>query len=273
MVRLKEIKDRLHPNETFRNWRASHTFGGTTKAKSLYIAGFRRKNFYYVAAITGAVLLIGGIVGGVSFRRSIGKAEDRGQNEGAIGQLMVAETTESRIRTLTSDGIVVVTTEISSFSTTVQRGAGTTLVQTTGVDGKTTAIPGSITFVMNSDDMMVAKTLLGSTFFMTQTDGITVPTTLYGAPTTFTDTNGNDVTSTLFSELTVVTEAGGNISTSLRSQSSSITVSTVNGQTTSPTQMDGPTATKTNGVVNSETSTTDQTKMYVNFSRSSQNKR
>lgn len=262
MVRLKEIKDKLRPNQRFRNWQASHTFGGTTKTKSLYIAGFRRKNFYYVAAATGAVILMGGIGGGVSVRKSVNRAENRGQSEAAMGQLIVTDITESRTRTLTSDGIVVVTTEVSSFVTTVQRGAGTTQIQTTGADGKTIAVPGSITFVTNSDGIMVDRTLLGSTLFVTLTDGVTVPTTLYGVPTTFTDTSGNDITTTIFSELTVVTETNGKIFTSLRSQSSSIAAPITSDQTVSPTQIDELTTTKTNGAVSTGTTSMGKTRTY-----------
>lgn len=253
MVRVKEIKDKFSLNQSFRSWKASHTFGGTTKAKSLYIAGFRRHNFYYVAAITGAILLIGGIAGGVGVRKSVNGAENRGQVQGAMGQLVATNIIESRTRTLTSNGILVLTTEISSFATTVQRGGGTTLIQTTGAGGERITIPGAITFVTNSDDRIVEKTLVGSTFFVTQPGGITVPTTLYGAPITFTDTNGKDITSTAFSELTVVTEADGDISTSLRSQPSSTAAPITSGQTTPPTQTSGDTSTGTSSIAQSRT--------------------
>lgn len=219
MVRLKEIRDKLRPNSSFRSWQASHTFGGTTKSKSLYIAGFRRKSFYYIAGLAATTVLVGGVTGGVSVRGSLRNAKELGQAEGALGQLVETSMTQTRIRTLTSDGFLILTTVISSFITTAQRGGGVTVIRTTGADGETVTIPGAITFVTNSDNEIQQKTLVGSTYYVTETDGVTVPTTVYGAATTVTETDGDVVTVTMYSELIILTEADGDLTTSLRSQS------------------------------------------------------
>ncbi|KAH0610969.1 uncharacterized protein H6S33_011396 [Morchella sextelata] len=219
MVRLKEIRDKLRTNASFRSWRASHTFGGTTKSRSLYIAGFRRKSFYYIAGLAATTVLVGGVTGGVSVRGSLRNAKDLGQAEGGLGQLVETSMTQTRIRTLTSDGLLILTTVISSYITTAQRGGGVTVIRTTGVDGETVTIPGAITFVTNSDNKIQQKTLVGSTYYVTETDGVTVPTTVYGAATTVTETDGDVVTVTMYSELTILTEADGDLTTSLRSQS------------------------------------------------------
>ncbi|RPB07886.1 hypothetical protein P167DRAFT_597385 [Morchella conica CCBAS932] len=219
MVRLKEIRDKLRPNASFRSWQASHTFGGTTKSKPLYIAGFRRKSFYYIAGLAATTVLVGGVTGGVGVRGSLRNAKDLGQAEGALGQLVETSMTQTRIRTLTSDGLLILTTVISSFITTAQRGGGVTVIRTTGADGEIVTILGAITFVTNSDNKIQQKTLVGSTYYVTETDGVTVPTTVYGAATTVTETDGDVVTVTMYSELTVLTEADGDLTTSLRSQS------------------------------------------------------
>lgn len=208
------------------------------------------------------MLLIGAIAGGVSFRNSVNNAENRGQVEGAIGQLVATRTTESRIRTLTSDGVIVVTTEVTSYATTVQRGAGTTLIETTGDDGQVTTAPGAVTFMTNSDGRLEQKTLLGSTFIVTGADGSIVPTTLYGVPTTFTDVNGDGITSTIFSELTVVTKADGDISTSFQSQSSGVSAPVTSNQPALSTQVNEFTTTETDGDVVTGTTTSVETRPY-----------
>lgn len=215
MVRVREIKEKFHPNQKFRAWKASHTFGGTTKTKSLYILGFRRKNFYYVAAATGAILLIAAIAGGVGFRASMRKAKVIGAQEEAMGQLMETQVTERRTRTISSGGRTFLTTEVTSFETTVQRGGGATLVEATGENGQRITVPGFKTYVPNSDGGMDLKTLLGSTIAVTNADGGTISTVLFGRPTAITDGNGDVSTGTIFPGLTVVTGSDGSVATSL----------------------------------------------------------
>ena len=51
------ILTKISPNQKLRNWSKARTFGGTTKAHSLYILGLKRKTFYIVAGSVGVFVV------------------------------------------------------------------------------------------------------------------------------------------------------------------------------------------------------------------------
>ncbi|KAL7274779.1 hypothetical protein RUND412_002299 [Rhizina undulata] len=245
MPRIIEIRQKLHPNEKLRAWAASHTHGGTTKPKSLYILGFRRKNFYIVAGICGAVALVAAIAGGVAVQSSLGKARSSGENA-AVGAEIVM-TAQSMTLLVTSGGSVFTTTEVTSFETTLVRGGGTMMVETTNERGERTMEPGSLSIILNADGSRETTTLLGSALVTTDSGGSTFSTVLFGAPITTTNANGQVATSTIFNGLTVVTGTDGNPTTSLEISTApgrGGTASTVTtGALSTNTQSGGSTAT------------------------------
>jgi hypothetical protein len=214
--RLSEFKQKLHPNAKLRAWYASHTFGGTTKAKSLKILGFSKMNFYYIAAGVGALLLIAAVGGGIGVKSSLRSAKVQGAKQGIVGQPVVQSITQERIRTLVSDGQTIVTTETSAYLTTFQRGGGLTEVLTTDENGEKTTVQASLSIITNSEGDIETKTLIGSPVLITHSnEGVSEQTLVFGEPSVVTNDEGEALTTTLFDDVSVTTDENGEVFTSI----------------------------------------------------------
>lgn len=99
--------EKLNPNEKLRNWSQARTFGGTTKTHSLYICGFRRKNFYLLMGGVGFVVLAGSVGGGVGLQ---GYIKQKTVDNGDLG-IIVGKTT-----TMMNDQGVMTTMVVSETS-------------------------------------------------------------------------------------------------------------------------------------------------------------
>ncbi|CCX31548.1 Similar to EG45-like domain containing protein; acc. no. Q9ZP41 [Pyronema omphalodes CBS 100304] len=196
--RLSEFKQKLHPNAKLRAWYQSHTFGGTTKAKSLKILGFSKQNFYYVAAGVAALLIIAAVGGGIGVKTSLRSAKIQGANEGIVGQPAVAKTTQSRVRTLVSNGQTILKTETTAYVTTFTRGAGITQVVTTNEKGEKTTVQASMKLITNSEGSFETQTLIGSLTLVPGQGGVSEQTIVFGEPSVITNDQGQLITTTVF---------------------------------------------------------------------------
>ena len=206
--RISEFKQKLHPNAKLRAWYASHTFGGTTKAKSLKILGFSKQNFYYIAAGVGAAILVIVVVAVIGVKGSVKKAKLQGAEQGYVGQPVVQSTTAIRTRTLVSNGQTILTTETSAYVTTFQRGGGITKITTTNEKGQAVTVPGSLLITMNSDGKVETITYVASEVFLTDSNGVGEKTLVFGDPTVITS-NGQAIATTKFDGIAVTTDSGG----------------------------------------------------------------
>ncbi|KAF3280772.1 hypothetical protein TWF970_002467 [Orbilia oligospora] len=77
------ILEKFHPNAGLRQYARSRTFAGTSKPHSLYICGFRRKNFYKLMALLFLVVL--GIALGIGIGVSKRVRRIRAQRNGVVG--------------------------------------------------------------------------------------------------------------------------------------------------------------------------------------------
>lgn len=210
---IEEFKQKLHPNAKLRAWYASHTFGGTTKVRSLKILGFSKVNFYYIAGALGALALIAAVTGGLGVRNSLQKAKVQGAAQGIPGQPAVQSTTQRRTRTLVSNGQTIVTTETSAFLTTFIRGAGTTQIRTKNEQGEDVTLPASLSIFTNSDGNIATSTFVGTGIFVTNDQGIGEQTFIYGEPQVITS-NGQEITTTRYAGLSIGTDENGQTVTS-----------------------------------------------------------
>jgi hypothetical protein len=192
--RISEFKQKLHPNAKLRAWYASHTFGGTTKARNLKILGFSKQNFYYIAGAVGVVVVIAAVAVGIGLRNSFRNAIQRGAQQGLPGQNLVRSSTQTRTRTYYSNGETFLTTETTAFLTTEQRGGGTTQIETTDEQGKKTTLNVSLSLY-------------------TDANGYSEQTFIYGTPRV-TTSNGKAITTTEFNGLSIGTDESGNTVTS-----------------------------------------------------------
>ena len=214
--RISEFKQKLHPNAKLRAWYASHTFGGTTKAKSLKILGFSKTNFYYIAAAVGAMLIVAAVAAGIGVKTSLKTAKAQGAKEGIDGQPLVQSTTQERIRTLVSDGQTIVTTQTSAFLTTYQRGGGLTQIKTKDENGEVITVPLSLSIVTNTEGDIETKTFFGSPVLVPHTeDGVSQQTLVYGEQSVVTNDAGEVATSTVFDDVKVTTDESGETFTSI----------------------------------------------------------
>ena len=104
---------KLNPNEKLRNWSKARTFGGTTKEKSLYIMGLRRKTFYIVACGVSTLVIAITVGGGLGLHFFIEGLKD----DTDLGVIVGVTTTYTR-----DDGIV--TTEVRSSTSIVDDDGG-----------------------------------------------------------------------------------------------------------------------------------------------------
>jgi len=215
MVRreIREFKQKLHPNAKLRAWYASHTFGGTTKVRSLKILGFSKVNFYYIAGAVGALALMAAVAGGIGVRNSLRTATVQGAVQGVPGQPAVQSTTQLRTRTLVSNGQTVVTTETSAFLTTFIRGAGMTQIKTKNEQGEDVTLPATLSVFTNSDGDIATSTFIGTAIFVTDDQGIGENTVIYGEPLVVTS-NGQAFTTTQYDGLSIGTDETGQTVTS-----------------------------------------------------------
>jgi hypothetical protein len=214
--RISELKQKFHPNQKLRAWRASHTFGGTTKLKNLKILGFSKTNFYYIAAGIAALALVAAVGAGLGIRSSLRKAKVQGARQGVVGQQVITRRTQTRVRTLLSDGQTILTTETSSFITTFQRGGGVTSIAATNSDGQETMVPASISIMTNSVGELETVTFVASSIVITNSDGVSEETVVFGDPTVI-SSDGLQIVTTVFDDLTVTTDESGSTVTSIRS--------------------------------------------------------
>ncbi|KAK6509513.1 hypothetical protein TWF481_004253 [Arthrobotrys musiformis] len=77
------ILEKFHPNAGLRQYARSRTFAGTSKPHSLYICGFRRKNFYKLMALLFLIVL--GIALGIGIGVSKRVRRIRAQRNGVVG--------------------------------------------------------------------------------------------------------------------------------------------------------------------------------------------
>ncbi|KAK6528693.1 hypothetical protein TWF694_003936 [Orbilia ellipsospora] len=77
------IFERFHPNSGLRQWARSRTFAGTSKPHSLYICGFRRKNFYKLMFLIFLIVLAIASVVGISVSNRVKRI--RAQRNGIVG--------------------------------------------------------------------------------------------------------------------------------------------------------------------------------------------
>jgi hypothetical protein len=213
MPRISELKQKLTPNGKVRAWYNSHTFGGTTKTKSLYIAGLRKKNFYYVALAISFVLVAGAAAGGIGIKTGFKKENLLGQAQGGVGAEESSLVTQTNVRTVVSDGSTYMTTEVSSFVYTHQRGGGTTVIKTTDSQGKQRTVPASLSIVTNSGKAQTV-TLVGSSTQVSDENG-NEPTIIFGAPTKVTS-NGKTQTSLVFTDIQTTTASDGKTVTGVK---------------------------------------------------------
>ncbi|KAA8906118.1 hypothetical protein FN846DRAFT_724172 [Sphaerosporella brunnea] len=206
--RISEFKQKLHPNEKLRAWYASHTFGGTTKARNLKILGFSKTNFYYIAGAIGCLVVIAAAVVGIGLKNSFRKATQKGAQQGLPGQNIVQSSTQTRIRTLYSNGETILSTETTAFLTTIQNGGGTTQVKTTNDQGQETTLQASLSLFTNSKGDIETSTYIGTSFFVTNSKGYSEQTFIYGTPTILTK-DGQAITTTMFDGLSVSTDEQG----------------------------------------------------------------
>ncbi|KAK6357040.1 hypothetical protein TWF718_001371 [Orbilia javanica] len=77
------VLEKFHPNSGLRRSARTRTFAGTSKPHSLYICGFRRKNFYKLMALLFLIVL--GIVLGIGIGVSKRVKRIRAQRNGVVG--------------------------------------------------------------------------------------------------------------------------------------------------------------------------------------------
>ncbi|KAF3902018.1 hypothetical protein AA313_de0204187 [Arthrobotrys entomopaga] len=77
------ILERFHPNSGLRQWARSRTFAGTSKPHSLYICGFRRKNFYKLLFLLFLIVLAIALAVGISVSNRVKRI--RAQRNGIVG--------------------------------------------------------------------------------------------------------------------------------------------------------------------------------------------
>jgi hypothetical protein len=211
--RISEFKQKLHPNAKLRAWYASHTFGGTTKARNLKILGFNKQNFYYIAGAVGVVVVIAAVAVGFGLRNSFRNAIQRGAQQGLPGQNLVRSSTQTRTRTYYSNGETFLTTETTAFLTTEQRGGGTTQIETTDEQGKKTKLNVSLSLYTDANGEIATSTYVGTTIFVTNSNGYSEQTFIYGTPRV-TTSNGKVITTTEFNGLSIGTDESGKTVTS-----------------------------------------------------------
>jgi hypothetical protein len=222
--RLSEFKQKLHPNPKLRAWYHSHTFGGTTKARSLKILGFSKQNFYYVAAGVGALFILAGVVAAVGVKNSLRKAKTLGAVEGVVGQQVIISGTQTRTRTFVSDGKTVLKTETSAALITSQRGGGVTELETTNSQGEATTVAASLLVITDEGGNLDTRTYIGSPIFVPGLDGVSEQTVVFGDPTIVTGTNGQQIETTVFADLTMTTDDTGQTVTNVKSSSQEATL-------------------------------------------------
>ncbi|KAK6341053.1 hypothetical protein TWF696_009362 [Orbilia brochopaga] len=77
------ILQRFNPNPGLRQWARSRTFAGTSKPHSLYICGFRRKNFYKLMFLLFLVVLAVALAIGIGVSKRVKRI--RAQKNGVVG--------------------------------------------------------------------------------------------------------------------------------------------------------------------------------------------
>ncbi|KAK6534289.1 hypothetical protein TWF281_005617 [Arthrobotrys megalospora] len=77
------VLEKFHPNSGLRQWARSRTFAGTSKPHSLYICGFRRKNFYKLMALLFLIVLAIALAVGISVSKRVKRI--RAQRNGVVG--------------------------------------------------------------------------------------------------------------------------------------------------------------------------------------------
>ncbi|KAF3941205.1 hypothetical protein ABW19_dt0203340 [Dactylella cylindrospora] len=73
----------FHPNSGLRQWARTRTFAGTSKPHSLYICGFRRKNFYRLMFFLFLIVLAIALAVGISVSNRVRRI--RAQRNGVVG--------------------------------------------------------------------------------------------------------------------------------------------------------------------------------------------
>ncbi|KAF3918957.1 hypothetical protein ABW20_dc0107671 [Dactylellina cionopaga] len=78
-----ELLQKFHPNSGLRQWARSRTFAGTSKPHSLYICGFRRKNFFKLMFLLFLVVFAIALAVGISVSKRVKRI--RAQRNGVVG--------------------------------------------------------------------------------------------------------------------------------------------------------------------------------------------
>ncbi|EPS43021.1 hypothetical protein H072_2981 [Dactylellina haptotyla CBS 200.50] len=77
------ILERFHPNSGLRQWSRTRTFAGTSKPHSLYVCGFRRKNFYKLIVLIILTVLAIALAIGIGVSNRVKRI--RAQRNGIVG--------------------------------------------------------------------------------------------------------------------------------------------------------------------------------------------
>lgn len=119
-MRAGPLERFVHPDARLRTWARARTFAGTSKPRSLYICGVRRKTFYILSTILSLIILaiVLGLAFGITHQIKRAKASRLGLSPNGArtgvtlpGGRVLVPTTTRIITTIVTSGTVVTTME------------------------------------------------------------------------------------------------------------------------------------------------------------------